>query len=200
MINNIDYIIPLLNDIDHRYFYTIEIVNTFTDKKEVKINRVSEKYFIKGSNDLKKLMLQIKAICNERKEAAYIDINPKSTKKLQRITLAKLANQVCNNEIINPIYTTYSVAEKMSGKYNLYVINVNNISVKAIVLKWLDEYFNLEEDVPFCNNRNDLYLKGIIPTNDGIQIITKAFNIEEFHKSFSSIKVCKDCKVLLYCI
>ena len=64
--------------------------------------------------------------------------------------------------------------------------------VKDSILNWLDDYFKLDSTLPFCNTREELYLRGIIPTKQGCHLLVRPFNLKEFSSNFPNVDIHKN--------
>lgn len=192
LINNLELIVPLLCK-DSRFFCHLQIVCRAKDHKGEKIKEGAIKtYFITGEEHLRRVMPEIILLCEHYGARAYINVSHKDFSKLQKLLLVKLASLVCEGNIQNPRKTLNSAAGQLTTKNAVWIVDIDDMSVKDDVLKWLDNYLKLDPSLPFCNTREELYLKGIIPTRQGCHLLTSAFNLEEFQKEFPNIDVHKN--------
>ena len=80
------------------------------------------------------------------------------------------------------------------------MIDIDDISYKEEVLKWLDEYFEQDLNNGFHGKTTRMfYLTAEIPTKNGIHlIIERPFNLQQFRTDFLNIDVHKNNPTILY--
>ena len=137
-------------------------------------------------------MPEVILLCEHYGARAYINVSPKSFEKLQKLMLVKLASLVCEGNIQNPRKTLNSTAGALTSKNPVWIVDVDDISMKDSILKWLDGYFELDPTLPFCNTREESYLTGIIPTKQGCHLLVRHFNLKEFNSNFPDVDVHKN--------
>lgn len=192
MINNLELIVPLLPK-DSRSFCHLQIIDRAKDHKDKKVKESTIRtYFIKSEEHLRRIMPEIILLCEHYGARAYINVSHKDFGRLQKLLLVKLASLVCEGNIQNPMKTLNSIAGQLTTKNAIWIVDIDDTSIRDNVLKWLDNYFKLDPTLPFCNTREELYLKGIIPTKQGCHLLTSVFNLEEFQGSFPNIDVHKN--------
>ena len=191
--NNLELIAPLLPKNNPEVFCHMQIVCRAKDHKDEKVREGAIKtYFIKDEEHLRKVMPEVILLCEHYGARAYINVSPKSFGKLQKLMLVKLASLVCEGNIQNPRKTLNSAAGVLTSKNPTWIIDVDNMSVKDSILNWLDDYFKLDSTLPFCNTREELYLRGIIPTKQGCHLLVRPFNLKEFSSNFPNVDVHKN--------
>lgn len=193
LINNLELIAPLLPKDNPKVFCHMQIVCRAKDHKDEKVKEGAIKtYFIRDEEHLRKIMPEVILLCEHYGARAYINVSPKSFEKLQKLMLVKLASLVCEGNIQNPRKTLNSTAGALTSKRPVWIVDVDDISMKDSILKWLDDYFELDPTLPFCNTREELYLIGIIPTKQGCHLLVRHFNLEEFNSNFPDVDVHKN--------
>ena len=193
LINNLELIAPLLPKNNPEVFCHMQIVCRAKDHKDEKVREGAIKtYFIKDEEHLRKVMPEVILLCEHYGARAYINVSPKSFGKLQKLMLVKLASLVCEGNIHNPRKTLNSAAGVLTSKNPTWIIDVDNMPVKDSILNWLDDYFKLDSTLPFCNTREELYLRGIIPTKQGCHLLVRPFNLKEFSSNFPNVDVHKN--------
>lgn len=83
----------------------------------------------------------------------------------------------------------YSAAGELKSRMSLWVVDVDDMSLKESILKWLDEYNNRDRETPA---KRYLYVRSEIPTVQGCHLITIPFNLKEFHEVFPGVDVHKN--------
>lgn len=193
IINNLELIVSLLPKDNPMVFCHMQIVCRAKDHKDEKVKEGAIKtYFIRDEEHLRKIMPEVILFCEHYGARAYINVSPKSFGKLQKLMLVKLASLVCEGNIQNPRKTLNSAAGVLTSKNPTWIIDVDNMPVKDSILNWLDDYFKLDSTLPFCNTREELYLRGIIPTKQGCHLLVRPFNLKEFSSNFPNVDVHKN--------
>ena len=193
LINNLELIAPLLPKNNPMVFCHMQIVCRAKDHKDEKVKEGAIKtYFIRDEEHLRRIMPEVILLCEHYGARAYINVSPKSFGKLQKLMLVKLASLVCEGNIQNPRKTLNSAAGVLTSKNPTWIIDVDNMPVKDSILNWLDDYFKLDSTLPFCNTREELYLRGIIPTKQGCHLLVRPFNLKEFSSNFPNVDVHKN--------
>ena len=190
LINNLELIAPLLPKNNPEVFCHMQIVCRAKDHKDEKVKEGAIKtYFIRNEEHLRKIMPEVILLCEHYGARAYINVSIKSFEKLQKLMLVKLASLVCEDNIQNPRKTLNSVAGALTSKNPVWIVDVDDISMKDSILKWLDGYFELDPTLPFCNTREESYLTGIIPTKHGYHLLVRPFSLKEFSSDFPDVDV-----------
>lgn len=193
IINNLELIAPLLPKDDSMVFCHMQIVCRAKDHKDEKIKEGAIKtYFIKNEEHLRKIMPEVILLCEHYGARAYINVSLKSFEKLQKLMLAKLASLVCEGNIQNPRKTLNSAAGALTSRNPVWIVDVDNMEIKELLLEWFDTYFKLDPTLPFCNTREESYLTSIIPTKQGCHLLVRPFNLKEFSSDFPDIDVHKN--------
>ena len=193
LINNLELIAPLLPKNNPRVFCHMQIVCRAKDHKDEEVKEGAIKtYFIRDEEHLRKIMPEVILLCEHYGARAYINVSIKSFEKLQKLMLVKLASLVCEGNIQNPRKTLNSTAGALTSKNPVWIVDVDDISMKDSILKWLDDYFELDPTLPFCNTREESYLTGIIPTKQGCHLLVRPFNLKEFNNNFPDVDVHKN--------
>ena len=193
IINNLELIAPLLPKNNPMVFCHMQIVCRAKDHKDEKVKEGAIKtYFIRDEEHLRKIMPEVILLCEHYGARAYINVSPKSFGKLQKLMLVKLASLVCEGNIQNPRKTLNSAAGVLTSKNPTWIIDIDNMPVKDSILNWFDDYFKLDSTLPFCNTREELYLRGIIPTKQGCHLLVRPFNLKEFSSNFPNVDVHKN--------
>lgn len=192
IINNFKLIAPLLpNESD--VFCHLQIVCRAKDHKNEKVKDGTVKtYFIRNEAQLDELMPEIIILCEHYGARAYINVSPKSFEMLQKLMLTKLASLVYECNIQNPRRTLNSAAGTLTSKNPVWVVDVDDITMKETLLKWFDDYFKLDPTLPFYDTREDLYLIGNIPTKQGCHLLVRPFNLQKFSNEFPNVDVHKN--------
>ena len=193
IINNLELIAPLLPKDNPEVFCHMQIVCRAKDHKDEGVKEGAIKtYFIRDEEHLREVMPEVILLCEHYGARAYINVSPKSFEKLQKLMLVKLASLVCEGNIQNPRKTLNSAAGALVSKNPVWIVDVDNMEIKELLLGWFDDYFKLDPILPFCNTREELYLTGIIPTKQGCHLHVRPFNLKEFNSNIPDVDVHKN--------
>lgn len=197
-IDNIAVLLMLLDFENENDFYYVEIIKRRKENPDLSKNSIKIiDFFIKSKEDLIKKYGLIKTICEYENARAYISVNKKSFKTLTNQLNLSLLKRTINNKG----YETFN------GTVSHIISDMFDSSTK----KWIiDVDFDFENDTPF--EVNELYqtiinlqkegnrepVFDILPTVNGLHIITRPFNLKKFKERFSNISVHKNGLTLLY--
>lgn len=172
-------------------FLHCQIVCRAKDHKDKKVKEGAIKtYFIRSKEHLSTLKNEITLLCDLYGARAYINIGAKSFKKLQKVMLQLLMDDVLNEKTRNPRKCLNSAAGSLKQEIPHWIVDIDNIEDKERVIEWLDKYNNNNKDWLYC----------IIPTKQCCHLITKPFNLKLFSETFTNIDVHKNSMgTLLYC-
>lgn len=190
MINNFELIKSMFyfNEVDNMFFHC-QIVQRAKDHKSNKVGEGAIKtYFIRSKEHLDRVKDEIILLCEHYGARAYINVSGKDFGSMQKIMLMKLAKNVTENIIQNPRKILNSAAGELKSKLPLWVVDIDDISIKDSVLEWLDAYFKSKNPFSSCT----LFLYATVPTVQGCHLIVSPFNYLEFSKTFPNIDVHKN--------
>lgn len=191
MIDNFELIKPLFyfNEANNMFFHC-QIVQRAKDHKGQKVKEGAIKtYFIRSREHLENLKREIILLCEHYGARAYINVAAKDFDKVQKLLLVKLASDIHLDNIRNPRKYLNSAAGECKSRMPRWVVDVDDMSLKDSILKWLDEYNNRGRETPA---KRYLYVRAEIPTVQGCHLITTKFDLIEFHKTFPDVDVHKN--------
>lgn len=200
MINNINLILPhfYFNE-GNNMFMHCQIVQRAKDHKGERVREGAIKtYFIRSREHLERVMPEIILLCEHYGARAYINIAGKDFDQLQKLMLKKLCDDVCQNNVRNPRKCLNSAAGELKSRRPKWIIDIDDITIKESVLKYLDKEFKDKRiallGVPMIDSvfRECTYLCGEIPTVQGCHLIVKPFNLKKFSEEFPDIDVHKN--------
>ncbi len=188
-------------------FFHCQIVQRAKDHKPEKVREGAIKtYFIRSREHLDRLKDEIILLCKHYKARAYINVAGKDFDALQKLMLAKLANDVCLNNIRNPRKILNSAAGELKSRMAKWIVDIDDVSVldkvKASLIKmWTTQ---LEQTLPATlMPKKDIarkYIYGTVPTVQGCHLLVAPFNTKEFSELFPDIDIHKNSMgTLLYC-
>jgi bisphosphoglycerate-dependent phosphoglycerate mutase len=141
---------------------------------------------------LEKKYDEIKMLCNIFNARAMLRLNKRSYSKVAFKTLQNIANSMSNKEY-SFIRKSYDRAcgNGHNDKNKTWIVDIDNILDNAYI----------SDVIEFINNLNDYAENNVIailPTKNGVHLITKPFNVNEFKKEYQDIDIHKDNPINLY--
>ena len=185
MIDNFKLIEPLFyfNEANGMFFF-LQIVARAKDHKgeEKKVKEKAIKtYFVTSREHLNSIKEEVTMLCEHYGARAYINVSGKDFSRLQKDMLYKLAEYNTTDTIVNPFRMINRIAGACKSRGQRWVIDIDDISLKSSILKWLIEYFGSKH-----------YLWATIPTVHGEHLITMPFNLKQFQETFPDVDVHKN--------
>lgn len=188
---------------ENNMFFHCQIVQRAKDNKNSKVSeRTIKYYFIQSKEHLEKLKDEIILLCNYYNARAYINITGKDFDKLQSNMLIELATNIGNSIIKNPIRNLNSMAGKLKSRKRLWIIDIDDISLKMKVKDYIIDLFSESYKKPKKEIEDYIfnYIILEVPTVNGLHFITKPFNSEKFNKKFPEVSIHKNSMgTVLYC-
>ncbi len=194
MINNMEAILPhfYFNEANDMFMHC-QIVQRAKDHKGEKVKEGAIKtYFIRSRKHLERVMPEIILLCEHYGARAYINLAAKDFDKLQKLLLVKLASDIHLGNVRNPRKYLNSAAGELKSRVPKWIIDIDDMSIKPLVIEWLDREFNVQNDTEALHPREVVYLKVVIPTVQGCHLIVKPFNLMKFNQAFPDIDVHKN--------
>jgi len=192
MINNLDIIKPLLKFENDNHFYFIQIL---ARKKDIKgmvwNNKVIKDYYIYSLESLEKKMDEIIKICGIFEARAYIRLSRRDSMDIAKSMIVELGEAFRNNSFkhLKDIYA--SVVGKDTGLDKIRLVDIDD--------KNQDTIDRIEETIEWCDpNPGDSKLIVVIPTKNGVHLITKPFNLKQFRETYPDVSVHKNNPTLLF--
>jgi hypothetical protein len=193
MIDNIDKIKPLLNFEDESDFYMLYIFKRKKDQPEGEKDnhqsvRTIRSYCIKSIEQLEERYDEIKMLCEVFKARAYIHVQKQNHKDVSLDMLAILAERIkCGQHQQQGLFDTVVGQLKTLEKRWIVDVDTHDLHYIGIVV-------NTIKDIEPVGHK----LEAMIPTPNGVHLITKKFNVAEFAKTLPHIDIQKKNPTLLY--
>jgi hypothetical protein len=193
MVDNFELIKSLLKFPNDDTYYHLQILRRGKDHPELPAaNRVIKSYFIIDINDLDFYEQEIKNLCKLFGARAYINLAPKSIKKTTMLQLKYLAQRAYEGDFKKIWRSWNTCAGEIKGEEPRWVVDIDKQLSEEEYNRFLKYLTYLE---PLGNK---VIVK--IPTKNGIHLITKPFNIQQFKEQCPDIDVHKNNPTLLYAI
>ena len=179
MIDNIELIKPLLNFKEEGDFYMLYIFKRKKDQPEGERDnhqsvRTIKTYCVESVEYLDKRYDEIKQLCEMFKARGYIHIQKQNHKDVSLEMMMALAQKIRDGQH-NQKNLFDSVVGQLKTNEKRWVIDIDTTSLSV-----RNRIINIIERV----KPNDVgsKIEGIIPTKNGVHLITKRFDVKEFEK------------------
>ena len=193
MINNLEYIKPLLNFEDEGDFYMLYVFKRKKDQPEGERDnhqsvRTIKSYCVNSIEYLEKRYDEIIQLCEMFKARAYIHVQKQNHKDVAMNMITEIVSRIQSGQI-NQQHVFDSVVGQIKTQEKRWIIDVDDKDVKELV--------RITEVVHATRPEGDK-LDACIPTKNGYHLITKRFDVEMFWNVFPHIEIQKKNPTLLY--
>lgn len=186
IVDNFEQIADLLSFESEDDFFHLQILRRKKDLPEHERGknnnaRCIKTYYIKNKEYLLAKKQEIIALCHMFTARAYINLNRKSFKKASILTVSEITNRIIQHqeEYIYRAYESVVGESKVNVGEKRWIIDVDTKDEQEIIA-FVQEINRMESatynsELKFSNNIID-----IIPTVNGVHIITIPFNLKQF--------------------
>ena len=177
MINNIEHIKPLLNFENEGDFYMLYVFKRKKDQPEGERNnhqsvRTIRSYCIKSIEQLEKRYDEIMMMCEMFKVRAYIHIQKQNHKDVALEMMMALAQRIKDGQ-----HEQQNLFDSVVGQLKTYekrwIVDIDNSSIHV-----RNRIINLINRIRPEGDK----IEAVIPTKNGVHLITKRFDVMEFKK------------------
>lgn len=194
MIDNFDIIHGLLEFKDEDTFYDLQIIRRGKDHPDLpSANRTIKSYYICKLESLPAIKEEVIKLCELFGARAYINLAPKSLRKVTLLQMQCLAKRLYDDDIKKVWKTWGSCAGTVKSDNPAWVVDLDdcNVHEKPQILCEVKDYINSLE--PHGDK-----IKAVIPTKSGLHLITSPFRLDMFKERFQNIDVHKNNPTVLY--
>jgi len=200
MTNNFNIIRNFLDFSNPDTYYFLQILkrrkdNPNMDKDMVVIDDV----FIYSLEQFNRMEDEIIKTCTAHNARAYFRLNKRSMKKSGMMMLKRVTDLIIseNYKAIKNAYSSVS-GEFHADEDKKWIVDIDNFDNTKLgqSLRTHAIYQNLEI---LQRETNREPLMEIIPTKNGLHIITRPFNLKKFKEMYPDVDVHKDNLVVLFC-
>lgn len=188
MVDNFERIWSHLTFDDDDTFYRVMIIKRRKENPTMeKGNKTLDYIYLYEHGDFDKIKEKIINHCIRENARAYIDLEPRSIKKVAMKSMV-LTSQLIFNEEYKSVKNIYNKAfgnTPTNRKY--FMIDYDN-----------NDKYTLEEVIEYIKNYKDNILVDVFPTLNGCHIITKPFDSREMKSKFVNVGVQKKALTVLY--
>lgn len=176
MIDNINLIKPLLNFSDEGDFYMLYVLlrkkDQVTDKANHQSVRTIKSYCIESMDHLEKRYDEIKQLCELFKARAYIHVQKQNHFDVSLEMMVSLAQKIRDGQH-NQKNLFDSVVGQLKTLEKRWVVDIDTQSIHV-----RNMMINIIDGVKPTDNGTKI--EAIIPTKNGIHLITKRFDVKDF--------------------
>ena len=183
MINNFNLIKPLLDFNSEDDFYFLQILQRKKDHPKGKVNgtnnnsRLIKAYYVKSLEHFEFIKPEVIALCDLFHARAGINLNKRSFKRTQLLTIRHILDQSINGAY-NKVHRAYNTMCGVRTNDNkIWIVDVDekyNESNCEQYIEWINE----------CKPKGNKIIT-ILPSKSGYHIITKPFNLKEYSDKLS---------------
>ena len=193
MIDNIELIKPLLNFSEPGDFYMLYIFIRKKDQPEGERDnhqsvRTIKTYCIDSIEHLEKRYDEIIQLCEMFKARAYIHIQKQNHRDVSLDMLALLAERI-KNGVQNQKGLFDSVVGQIKTQEKRWIVDIDT--------KDFDTLFEVSKFLIVLQPVGDK-VEAVIPTKNGVHLITRKFDVRKFQEKFPEIDIQKKNPTLLY--
>ena len=183
-INNKELILPLLEFTEEGDFYSVLVLKRKKDQPENEKDnhqsvRTIKTYVVESVEYLEKRWDEITHLCEYFKARAYISVQKQNHKQVGLQMLSELALRIANgNYKFNNLFdSTVGKLKPLQKRWIVDIDTKNDSYINKIV-----NTINSVKPVVYNLNFDLTKIKKIIPTKQGVHLITHPFDVQEFTK------------------
>ena len=193
MIDNLELIKPLLNFDNEGDFYVLYVFkrkkDQITDKSNHQSVRTINSYCVDSIEYLEKRYDEIQQLCEMFKARAYIHIQKQNHKDVALEMIPQIVKRIQSGQI-NQKHVFDSVVGQLKTYEKRWIVDIDTKNPVAIM--------KIQEYVDQCRPEGKNKIEAVIPTKNGVHLITKRFDVMEFQKRYPEIDIQKKNPTLLY--
>lgn len=192
MIDNIELIKPLLNFKDPGDFYMLYVFKRKKDQLDDKSNhqsvRTIKTYCVDSIDYLEKRYDEIKQLCEVFRARSYIHIQKQNHMDVSLEMMITLAERIKSGQHIQK-HLFDSVVGQLKTHEKRWIVDADTKDVNIIS--------SIALSIELCRPEGNK-IEAIIPTKNGVHLITSRFDVLQFKKQFPEIDIQKKNPTLLY--
>lgn len=201
MINNFETILNIIaqKNVTEDNFFFLQIIKRRKENPEMTSNNITcDVLYIKDAEHLAKKEDRIIKRCNDENARAYINLNMRSKRKVALQTMKNIAECIANDNynVANAYASAAGSTHQDPNK--TWVIDIDYDPAKTVVE-------NRDAVRPVTDVICELILQTgktpnlhLVPTRNGIHIISQPFNTQLFKEVYPDIDIHKDNPTILY--
>lgn len=210
MVNNFNLIKENLTFLNDKSFYFIQILKRKKENPEMKsYSRPIESFYVFSTDQLERLMPHIIEKCEQNRARAYIKMNCLDAESVMLESISVMTQEIRKRNwksMSSVLNSACGICGKQDGNEKLYLIDLDGefADKKEEVI----EYVESLEPIKYNYTPLDYGLspevikkvKMVIPTRNGVHLLSTGFNMEDFRKVYpkSVVDIHDDGITLLY--
>lgn len=202
MVDNFEMIkAQLVESGSTKHFYHLQILRRGKDHPDLPAaNKLIKSWLVHGPEHLESLKEEIIFLCEHYKARAYINIAPKSIRRLNTLILSKLAENIHNNNIINPWHIYHSACGELKPESKCWIVDVDTKDRETLhdIEYAIDEVWLSAHPLDGGMERSKCWWICELPTMNGYHLITRPFNLHKFKQKYPDVDVHKNNPTALY--
>jgi hypothetical protein len=189
MVDNFELIKGLLSWNNEDEFYFCQILKRKKENKELGSNsHVVKTYYLKSFEDLEKDKGEMICLADYHNARVSISLNKRSFERACYHTLQKITDQIMNKAFREARKAYTSVCGMYASGDKSWIVDIDGTGrASNEILKYID-----------CLQPEGNKLIAIIPTKNGLHLITKPFNLQDFKQEYPAIDIHKNNPTLMY--
>ena len=132
---------------------------------------------------------EICALCAFHNARAYINLNTRSFERVAYNTLKKLTNQIMNKDFKSVRKVYESACGELAGKLRYRIVDIDEHTIDESMIR------HIENCQPYVEGTK---IVAKLPTKNGWHLITKPFDVSEFHQKYPKIDIHKNSPTILF--
>jgi len=195
-LNNLELILPFLKFDDPNDFYFLQVLKRRKENPDLGKDMINLRdYYIFSKDDLVRRMPGIIDLCDSERARAYLRLNVRNSKKTSLETLRRLADMIASGNY-NAGWRAWA---SCSGEFHSdpdkkWIVDIDWKDLES--KSDLNQISILIKDLQEETGRDPMV--EMIPTLNGVHIISRPFNMKKFRDFFPNIDVHKDNPTILY--
>ena len=193
--NNFQHIAKLLDFSEPNTFYFIQILKRRKENPDMKTGvRVIDNFYLYAPEDLEKIKEKIIETCIINNARAYINVNRLDLERVALFTSKKITELIIQGDY-KAVKNAYAsvCGSHSSESEKRWVIDIDtkdgNVIDEVRTFIW-----DLHEEIP----KSRYKILAVLPTKNGMHIISNPFNLQKFKEKFPDIDVHKSSPTILY--
>lgn len=180
-------------------FVHVQVLRRGKDHPELPAaNKLIKSWLVRSREHLDSIKEEVVFLCEHYKARAYVSCVPKSIAKLNTLIMRKLADNLHTGNIINPWHVFNSACGELQGIEKRWVMDVDDKDIAEFVELEIDRIWVNTHPQDWGKRQEAGWLISKIPTLNGVHLITRPFNLQEFKERFPDVEAKKNGLTALY--
>jgi hypothetical protein len=200
MVDNFEQIRRLLKFRNDDEFYYIQIIQRRKDEGNSELRRGQREirnYIVRNLEYFDQIKNEVIDLAKKNNARAYINLNPKSHKKVAHEMLINLSKLLYSEQYksAGTLYASTCSQSKPNRKDATWIIDIDEEDIEKLQEHGLVEF---EQDLLNCPPFNTTKIIGRVPSKTGIHLITSVFDQRELKQKYPWLEIKKNSVTNLY--